>query len=253
MPVHGGQVLSTYTHVSDQHSTYGTKILIPTQREAQFVLDELLGNATDLPIVEHATDTHGVTLINFALFDLVGKLLSPRIRDLGKITLVRDDTPTEIAKKYPHAGPLLGARWNEPLVADCWSDLLRKAGSLKYGQATASLVVGKWSAASRQNTLAAALKEWGTLRRTIHAAKFLPDPSYRRRIGRQLNKGESLHALRRAEMATKVEAAHLRPALRPARHHHHTAPDRPDRTGMVPDRADQRGHNVLSGVPGVRL
>ncbi|MEU7454845.1 Tn3 family transposase [Streptosporangium roseum] len=44
------------------------------------------------------------------------------------------------------------------------------AGSLKYGQATASLVVGKWSAASRKNTLAAALKEWGMLRRTLHAA-----------------------------------------------------------------------------------
>jgi hypothetical protein len=37
----------------------------------------------------------------------------------------------------------------------------------------------------------------GTLRRTIHAAKYLSDPAYRRRIGRQLNKGESLHALRR--------------------------------------------------------
>jgi TnpA family transposase len=71
------------------------------------------------------------------------------------------------------------------------------AGSLKYGQATASLVVGKWSAASRQNTLAAALKEWGTLRRTIHAARYLSDPAYRRKIARQLNKGESLHALRR--------------------------------------------------------
>jgi hypothetical protein len=64
-------------------------------------------------------------------------------------------------------------------------------------QATASLVVGKWSAASRQNTLAAALKEWGMLRRTIHAARYLSDPAYRRKIARQLNKGESLHALRR--------------------------------------------------------
>ncbi|GAA4102638.1 Tn3 family transposase [Nonomuraea soli] len=35
--------------------------------------------------------------INFALFDLVGKVLSPRIRDLGKVTLIRDDTPTVIA------------------------------------------------------------------------------------------------------------------------------------------------------------
>ncbi|MEU7853448.1 hypothetical protein [Nonomuraea sp. NPDC049141] len=41
------------------------------------------------------------------------------------------------------------------------------AGPLKYGQATASLVVGEGSAASRQNTLAAALKEWGMLRRTL--------------------------------------------------------------------------------------
>src|SRR5260370_19672701 len=138
-----------------------------------------------------------MTLINFALFDLVGKVLSPRIRDLGKITMIRDDTPAEIVRLYPHAGPLLGARWNEGLVADCWPGLLRMAGWLKYGQATASLVVGKWSAASRQNTLAAALKEWGTLRRTIHAARYLSDPAYRRKIGRQLNKGESLHALRR--------------------------------------------------------
>jgi TnpA family transposase len=129
MTIHGGQVLSTYTHVSDQHSTFGTKILVPTQREAHFVLDDFLGNATDLPIHEHATDSHGVTLVNFALFDLVGKLLSPRIRDLGKITLIRDDTPTEITKRYPHAGPLLSARWDEDLIADCWDDLLRTVTS----------------------------------------------------------------------------------------------------------------------------
>ncbi len=142
MTIHGGQVLSTYTHVSDQHSTFGAKILVPTLREAHFVLDDFLGNATDLPIYEHATDTHGVTLINFALFDLAGKLLSPRIRDLGKITLIRDGTPAEITRRYPHAGPLLGARWDEDLVAGCWDDLLRVGASLKYGQASASLIVG---------------------------------------------------------------------------------------------------------------
>ncbi|MGN9847055.1 Tn3 family transposase [Nonomuraea sp. H19] len=142
----------------------------------------------------------------------MGKLLSPRIRDLGKITLIRDETPTETVKRYPHAGPLLSARWNEDLIAECWPDLLRMAGSLKYGQATASLVVGKWSAASRQNTLAAALKEWGMLRRTLHAAKYLSDPAYRRKIARQLNKGESLHALRR-DLHYAQQGAVTKPAL----------------------------------------
>lgn len=42
--------------------------------------------------------------------------------------------------------------------------------------ATASLIVGKWSAASRQNTLAAALKEWGRMRCTTHADRYLSDP-----------------------------------------------------------------------------
>ncbi|MBE1582682.1 TnpA family transposase [Nonomuraea angiospora] len=56
-------------------------------------------------------------------------------------------------------------------------------------------MVGKWSAASWQNTLAAALKEWGRMRRAIHAARYMSDPVYRRKISRQLNKGESLHAL----------------------------------------------------------
>ena len=51
---------------------------------------------------------------------------------------------------------------------------------------------GKWSQASRQNTLAAGLKEWGMLSRTIHAARYLFDQPFRRAVSRQLNKGESL-------------------------------------------------------------
>jgi TnpA family transposase len=191
------QGLSTYTHVTDQHTTYGTKIIVATRREAHYVLDEILGNATDLPITEHATDTHGVTLVNFGLFDLLGMQLSPRIRDLGKVTLYRDGSRAAVETAFPHTGPLLTRRLNTGLIAEHYDDLLRLAGSLKFGHATASLLVGKLSASGRQNALAAALKEYGALRRTIYAARYLADPVYRRKISRQLNKGESLHALKR--------------------------------------------------------
>ncbi|MHB8297314.1 MAG: Tn3 family transposase [Dermatophilaceae bacterium] len=192
-----GHGLSTYTHVSDQHSTFGTKVIVVTRREAHYVLDEIMGNKTDLPITEHATDTHGVTLVNFALFDLVGMQLSPRIRDLGKITLYRMDPQREVSRQWPVAGPLLTQKINLGLIEENWDDLLRLAASIKFGHATASLIVGKLSASSRQNTLAAALKEYGALRRTIYSARYLADPAYRRKISRQLNKGESLHSLRR--------------------------------------------------------
>ncbi|WP_152104035.1 Tn3 family transposase, partial [Rhodococcus aetherivorans] len=153
--------------------------------------------ATDLPITEHATDTHGVTLVNFGLFDLLGLQLSPRIRDLGRITLYRAAPRAQVESAFPHAGPLLTRKLNLDLIAEHYDDLLRLSGSLKFGHATASLLVGKLSASGRQNALAAALKEYGALRRTIYAARYLSDPGYRRKISRQLNKGESLHALRR--------------------------------------------------------
>src|ERR1700730_4566946 len=54
-----GQGISTYTHVSDQHSTFDTKVIVATAPESHYVLDGILGNQTDLPVTEHATDTHG--------------------------------------------------------------------------------------------------------------------------------------------------------------------------------------------------
>ena len=141
--------LSTYTHVTDQHATYGTKVIVATKREAHYVLDEILGNAADIPVTEHATDTHGVTLVNFGLFDLLGLQLSPRIRDLGKITLYRTGPKSEVMSAFPLAGPLLTRRCNMDLIAGHWDDLLRLAGSLKFGHATASLLVGKLSASGQ--------------------------------------------------------------------------------------------------------
>ncbi|PZS26376.1 MAG: Tn3 family transposase, partial [Pseudonocardiales bacterium] len=202
-----GQGVSVYTHVSDQHSTIDTKVIVATAPEAHYVLDGHLGNATDLPVMEHATDTHGASLANFALFDLVGRQLSPRIRDLGKITLYRTGQKADFVSRYPHAGPLLTRRLNTELITATWDDLLRVAASVKYGHATAALVVGKLCSSKRQqNALTSAIKEYGALRRTIYAARYLADPTYRRRIARQLNKGENLHALRR-ELAYAGEGA----------------------------------------------
>ena len=48
-----------------------------------YVLDAILGNETELAILEHTTDTAGATEIIFALFDLLGLRFTPRLRDIG--------------------------------------------------------------------------------------------------------------------------------------------------------------------------
>jgi len=105
-------------------------VIVATEREAAYVLDEILGNQADLPITEHATDTHGATsLLNFALFDLVALQLSPRIRDLGKITLYRCGTQFTALDSYPLVGPLLTRRVNTQLIAENWDEILWLAAS----------------------------------------------------------------------------------------------------------------------------
>jgi hypothetical protein len=68
---------------------------------------------------------------------------------------------------------------------------------MKFGHTTAGLLIAKLHASSRQNSVARAPQEYGRLVRTIYLSRYLADEELRRRVRRQLNKGESLHALRR--------------------------------------------------------
>jgi len=119
----------------------------------------------------------------------------------------RAETPACRLRRAPRAPTLLPARSRATATAkppathsalcSSWTTPARATPESAGRPTTASLLVGKLSASGHQNALAAALKEYGALRRTIYAAKYLSDPDYRRKISRQLNKGQSLHALRR--------------------------------------------------------
>jgi TnpA family transposase len=80
-------------------------------------------------------------------------------------------------------------------IIERWDDLLRVAASLKQGTVTASLLVARLQAAGPQHPVALALREYGRLIKTLFVLRYLADETERRAIGRQLNKGEALHAL----------------------------------------------------------
>ncbi len=158
------------------------------------MLDEILGNATDLPLGEHTVDTAWQTLARFATFNLARLQFSPRIRDVGACSSANSARPRRGEHGTRTPWPLLGQPRQTQLIADHWNDLLRLVGSMKLGHTTASLLIAKLHASRRQSTLAKALHEYGRLVRTIYLCRYLADEGLRRRVRRQLNKGESLHA-----------------------------------------------------------
>ena len=189
-----GQGLTFYSWTSDQLSQYGSKPVIITARDATYVLDAILGNETELALLEHTTDTAGVTEMIFALFDLLGLRFTPRLRDIGKRRLYRSGAIC--LRNYPRLRPAIKGRINRQRVLDWWDEMLRVAGSMKLGHVTASLLLQKLQAYPQQNALAQALQEYGRLIRTLHVLRWYANKDGRRRVMRQLNKGESLHDLR---------------------------------------------------------
>ena len=141
------------------------------------MLDDIFGNPTDLPIAEHTTDTAGQTLATFAIFNLAGLQFSPRIRDIGRLQLYRLGPGPSWRIRYPHAAALLTQPIQTQLIADHYNDLLRLVGSMKFGYTTASLLIAKLHASSRQNSLARALQEYGRLVRTIYLCLLWNVPS----------------------------------------------------------------------------
>jgi TnpA family transposase len=188
-----GRGLTLYSWTSDQFSQYGSKPTPSTMRDATVVLDGILDNETELPIVEHTTDTAGYTDLVFGLFDLLGLRFSPRLRDFGDQRLYRIDTGV----RYQNIEPLVRGTIKLDLILRQWDELLRVAGSLKLGWVTASLFIAKLQAFRRQNILTRALQEYGRIAKTLFILEYLEDVQFQRRIGVQLNKGEALHALRR--------------------------------------------------------
>lgn len=187
-----GRGLTFYTWTSDMHSQYGSKPVITTDRDALYVLDEILNNETELPLLEHTTDTAGFTNILFGLFSLVGLKFSPRIRDIGEQRLFRVDK----LKEHPLLKPLIKGLIDQKLIVEYWDELLRVAGSLKLGYVTASLLIGKLQSFPQQNALSSAIAEYGKLVKTIFIFRYYQSEAYRHRIEGQLNKGEGLHFVR---------------------------------------------------------
>jgi TnpA family transposase len=183
-----------YTWTSDQFSLYGGKAIATTVRDATYVLDEILANETELPILEHTTDTSGYTEIVFALFDLLGLTFTPRIKDLADQQLYRTDRLD--LSHLPKVRERLSKRIDTSLILEMWDEMLRLSGSLKLGWVTASLVIQKLQASPRKSKLAKALQEYGRLIKTLHVLGWYESEEKRRWANRQLNKGEAVHSLK---------------------------------------------------------
>jgi TnpA family transposase len=187
------RALTMYTHLSDQWSVYGTRIISCTAREALYVLDGRLENDTVLRPKEHYTDTHGFTEQLFGLCYLLGFQFMPRIKDLKDQQLYKVSRMTS----YGPLDPVFRATVDLALIAEQWDQLVRIAASLRHRTAPADVVLKRLAGGAPSDRLAKALTALGRVLKTIHILRYAQEADLRHRIQRQLNRGEFRHKLAR--------------------------------------------------------
>lgn len=182
-PHYGSNKGSTiYRFVSDQYSTFHTKVINTNVRDAVHVIDGLLEHETELCINEHYTDTAGYTDQVFGLSHLLGFVFAPRIRDISDSKLYL--LPGQTINK--NIADIASTKINLNIIEQNYDDILRLAYSIKEGFVSSSLILSKLGSYSRQNSLAKALQEMGRIEKTIFILKYATDKALRRRILRGL-------------------------------------------------------------------
>ncbi|MBU3128975.1 transposase [Clostridium tagluense] len=97
---------------------------------------------------------------------------------------------------------------NTKIIKENYDDILRLAYSIKEGNVSGSLIMGKLGSYARQNSLAKELSELGKIEKTIFILDYLSDEDFRRKFQIGLNKGEAMNALARAIFFGKYGILH---------------------------------------------
>ncbi|CAM4241826.1 Tn3 family transposase [Listeria booriae] len=184
-----------YRFVSDQYSSFYSKVIHTNTRDAVHVLDGLLLNETELNIQEHYTDTAGYTDQVFGLMFLLGFRFAPRIRDISDAKLFQIMGEVEA---YPDFSDIIRGQVNTASIVTHFDDVLRLAASVKEGTVASSLIMSKLRSYKGQNKVAMALQEIGRIEKTLFILDYISSEPFRRRVHRGLNKGELTNALGRA-------------------------------------------------------
>lgn len=142
---------------------------------------------------EHYTDTHGFTEQLFGLCYLLGFQFAPRFKDLADQQLYKIDKHTHLGKLQP----LFRQTIDWDLIKEQYDQLVRVVASLKNRTAPAHVVLKRLRNSSPSDKVAKALTALGRIVKTIYILRYLSDENLRRRVQRQLNRGEHRHNLAR--------------------------------------------------------
>lgn len=189
---YGGYGGIAYRLIADNYIALFTRFIPCGVWEANYIIQGLLDNTSDVqPTAVHA-DTQGQSLPVFGLAFLLGIELLPRIRNWKDLVFYRPDRTSVYQHVDPLFAPDKAIDWD--LIETHWPDLIRVAMSIRAGKLDSVALLRRLGNDSRKNRLYRAFRELGRVMRTIVLMRYLSEPALRDSIAVVTNRMESYNA-----------------------------------------------------------
>lgn len=180
-----GPGIMVYWHVEKKAVCIYSQLKRCSSSEVAAMIQGLLRHCTDMKIEKNYVDSHGQSEVAFAFCHLLGFLLLPRLKGIGRQKLYRPDVGNPQA--YPDLQLILSRPINWELIKEQYDEIVKYTIALKLGTAEAEAILSRFTKAGPKHPTYLAIMELGKVRKTIFLCEDLNSEKLRQEKEEGLN------------------------------------------------------------------
>jgi TnpA family transposase len=188
---YGKKGVMIYWHVDQKSLCIYSQLKDCTSSEVGSMIKGVIDHDTEMDMNRVFVDTHGQSVIGFAVSYLLQFDLCPRLKAINKQKLYYSDPGNKA--KYNNITEILKGSINWQLIEDNYEEAVKHIVALKLGIVTPSVLIKRFSQSNYNHPVYKTLVEIGKANKTIFLCGYLASEELRIEVNEGLNVVERLN------------------------------------------------------------
>jgi len=180
-----GPVVKIYWHVEKKATCVYSQLQSCSASEVIAMIEGFVRHQTEMNIEKQYVDSHGQSLLAFAICHLLGLQLLPRLKGIHAKKLFRPYKGKPDA--YPHLNSVMSRPIDWDLIQNQYDEIIKYVTAIKLNMASVESILKRFTKNNIKHPTYRAFMELGKVIRTIFMCDYLEDVTLRQEIHEGLN------------------------------------------------------------------